>query len=119
MTLERNYNDDPNAAVFDICASSKPVPFLQMHGTEDTAIPYEAVPHTIGYWIMYNQTSQILTEIPDLNPDNGNTAEYYLFGGGTKGITVEHFRINGGGHTWFSQPNHDVDSSEEAWKFFS
>lgn len=110
-----------NREVFENCNPSKPMPILQLHGTEDRIIPYKAVKPTLGYWIMYNQTSRepIITEVPNIEPDNGSTTEHYLFEDGTKGVTVEHFKVNGGRHVWFAKPRFDVDASEEAWKFFS
>ncbi|MEM9076947.1 MAG: PKD domain-containing protein [Bacteroidota bacterium] len=111
-----------NQAVFNGCNPEKPMPILQLHGTEDPIIPYDpAVPTTLGYWVQYNETSQdpIITPVSDEFPDNGNTADYILLDNGTNGVTVEHFRVNGGGHDWFKKPNHDVDATEEAWKFFS
>ncbi len=111
-----------NEAVFTICDPARPIPILQMHGTADPVIPYEpAVPTTIGYWVMQNQTSQnpVITAVPDEYPDNGITVDYILLDDGTNGVTVEHFRVNGAGHAWFKKPNHDVDASEEAWRFFS
>ncbi|MEM9681227.1 MAG: hypothetical protein AAF901_12965 [Bacteroidota bacterium] len=93
-----------------------------MHGTNDTGISYDPVVNfTLGYWIMQNQTAQdpIITAVPDINPDNNNPAEYYLSEGSFNGIRVEHFRVNGAWHSWFSQRNHDVDATQEAWKFFS
>ena len=36
-----------NEAVFNICMPAKPTPILQLHGTDDVVIPYDAifVPH--------------------------------------------------------------------------
>ncbi len=44
---------------------------------------------------------------------------------GDNGVTVEHFKVLGGGHTWPGNAiggagtNYDIDASAEIWKFFS
>ncbi len=62
----------------------------------------------------------MVTLIPDTDPNDGATVEHFLFEGGKEGTVVEHFKVIDGGHDWFgSEGNMDINSSEEAWKFFS
>lgn len=62
--------------------------------------------------------------IPNTNTTDGCTAERYLYTGGDKGSTVEHFKVTGGGHTWpgsafnVGVTNQDFNASKEIWRFF-
>jgi polyhydroxybutyrate depolymerase len=110
-----------------------PMPVMQIHGTADNLVPYEGVFYAksivdvLNYWITYNNCDLTpeFTELEDIDPDDGSTVESYIYGGGDNGVTVEHFKILGGGHTWPGNAyggegtNYDMDASLEIWKFFS
>lgn len=115
------------------CNAPKPTPIMQIHGTMDPTVPYngdasnESIPDVVDYWV--NQTNcnptATMTNVPDNDPNDGCTAEHYVYAGGDQGSTVEHFKVIGGGHTWPGAPvdigvtNHDFDASVEIWRFFS
>jgi polyhydroxybutyrate depolymerase len=81
----------------------------------------------LAYWANFNNCDPdpIITEIPDIAPNDGSTVEHHLYPNGDRGVTVEHFKVLGGGHTWpgtelgGSTTNYDIDASEEIWNFFS
>lgn len=117
----------------DNCDPGRAVPVLQLHGTADDVVPYEGsfltapVDSTIAFWRGYNgcMSDSIVTEVPDLDPADGSTAQNIRFEDCTDGATVEFYRIEGGGHTWPGSPidigatNQDFDGSKEIWRFFS
>jgi polyhydroxybutyrate depolymerase len=69
---------------------------------------------------------------PHLRADDPTTATRMLWGGNAAGVQVEFLRIDGGGHVnaskdeelpWLLKKilgpmNHDVDTADEAWRFF-
>lgn len=124
-----------NANQVNYCEPQHPMPVMEIHGTADFVVPYngnflmEPIPNTLAYWSNFNQCNEVpeITEIPDYDPNDGCTAEFHFYGTGANGVTVEHFKIINGGHTWpgsaFSSgsgnTNQDIVASTEIWKFFS
>lgn len=112
---------------------SHPTPILQMHGTADGTVPYtgtswsKSIDDVLEYWRDFNfcSTSPIITPLPDLDPNDGSTVELLVFGNGEHGVSVEHYKITGGGHTWPGSAfggtgtNNDINASAEIWNFFS
>lgn len=115
------------------CNAPKPTPIIQIHGTQDPTVPYngdannESIPDVVDYWVAQTNsgTTPTVTNVPDSDPNDGCTAEHYLYDGGDQGTTIEHYKIIGGGHTWPGAPvdigvtNHDFSASIEIWRFFS
>ena len=118
------------------CTSGRPVPVMEIHGTVDGPVPYTgggilqfvAIPTLLNSWIQRNgcNPTPVVTAVPDINPNDGCTAERSVWSGGRNGSVVEHYRIIGGGHTWpGSLPsynntrvvNQDISASREAWRF--
>ncbi|MDX1651214.1 MAG: PHB depolymerase family esterase [Brumimicrobium sp.] len=121
------------AGSFSGCNAPKPTPIMQIHGTADPTVPYngsaslESVPAVVGYWVgqTNSNTTPTVINVPDTDPNDGCTAEHYIYPGGDQNSSVEHFKIINGGHTWPGAPvnigttNHDIDASVEIWRFFS
>ena len=67
----------------------------------------------------------VITQIPDIDPTDGCTAELQVFNNGDSGCRVELFKIIGGGHTWpgasfnIGVTNMDFSASTEIWRFIS
>ena len=115
------------------CNCDHPMPIMEIHGTADATVPYdgyylfEPIEDVLNYWIDFNNcdTDPTVTEIPDTDPNDGCTAEHYLWSNGDNGVVVEHYKIIDGGHTWpgsdydIGVTNHDMNASIEIWKFFS
>jgi polyhydroxybutyrate depolymerase len=119
-------------ANLDACSPQRPVPVMQIHGTADNTVPYNgniffvSVPNLINYWVTHNECdpAPVMTPVPDIDPNDGCTAENYLYSNGADGATVEHYKIIGGGHSWPGAPlninvtNMDFSASEAIWRFF-
>lgn len=115
------------------CNAPKPTPIMQIHGTADATVPYngntgnESIPDLVDFWVDQTNCNATpnMTNVPDNDPNDGCTAEHYVYSGGAQGATVEFFKILGGAHTWPGAPvsigvtNQDFDASVEIWRFFS
>jgi polyhydroxybutyrate depolymerase len=104
------------------CAPSRPMPVIQLHGTEDTLVNYDLlVLPTIDEWV-------------ELNGCNANPSETYAQGdawcdtydGCDDGVLVTLCTVEGGGHCWFGQDfcpfggtSDDLISNDHLWDFFS
>ena len=118
---------------FDDCNAQLPTPVLQIHGTEDDVVLYNEnnlslpIPDVISYWVDHNncETTPTTTMLPDVDVSDGSTIEYSVYEDGDNGITTEHMKVIGGGHTWpgsvlnTAGTNQDIDASMEIWLFFS
>ena len=116
------------------CKPQRPVPVMEIHGTADATVPYSgapvsgfiSIPTLVATWVTFNKcnSTPTITPVPNTNLTDGCTAERYLYSGGDKGSTVEHYKITGGGHTWpgaafnVGVTNQDFNASKEIWRFF-
>ena len=118
---------------FDDCNAQLLTPVLQIHGTEDDVVSYNEndlslpIPNVISDWVDHNncETTPTTTTLPDVDVSDGSTIEYSVYEDGDNGITTEHMKVIGGGHTWpgsvinTAGTNQDIDASMEIWLFFS
>jgi polyhydroxybutyrate depolymerase len=118
---------------FDDCNAQLPTPVLQIHGTEDDVVSYNEnnlslpIPDVISYWVDHNncETTPTTTTLPDVDVSDGSTLEHSVYEDGDNGVTTEHMKVIGGGHTWpgsvlnTAGTNQDIDASMEIWLFFS
>jgi len=118
---------------FDDCNAQHPIPVLQIHGTDDGVVLYNGnnlsipIADVISYWVDYNncETTPTTTTLPDVDVSDGSTVEHSVYEDGDNGITTEHIKVIGGGHTWpgsvinTAGTNQDIDASMEIWLFFS
>ena len=110
------------------CNPSHPTPIMQIHGTADATVPYAGDPlwtlsinNVLQFWYGYNNcnSSPTTTPLPNINTVDGSTVEQITYSGGDNGSSVEHFKVNGGGHDWpGAWGNMDISASREAWLFF-
>jgi polyhydroxybutyrate depolymerase len=114
------------------CQPTRPIAIMQIHGTADATVPYMGnfffapVQNLINFWVGYNGTSTIpqIFILPDINPNDGSTAELHTYTGGVNGTSVVHYKVIGGGHSWPGAPininvtNMDFSASAEIWRFF-
>ena len=120
-------------ATFNSCNPQHPTPILEVHGTADGTVAYtgsnfsKPIIDVLDYWVNFNNSNATPTiiNVPDINTSDGSTVEHMIYYGGDNDVTVEHFKITGGQHTWASTAfpsagtNFDIDASVEVWKFFS
>lgn len=122
-----------NLGSFGTCDSQHPMPVMEIHGTADGTVPYagdfwiESSEDVGAYWAGFNGITDLplLSSVPDIDPNDGCTAEHWLYGNGENGAEVELYKILGGEHTWPGSAfingvtNNDFDASTEIWRFFS
>ena len=115
------------------CSPNHPTPIMQIHGTNDGTVPYNggittvSIQGILDYWVTYDNCDEtpVITNVADIDPNDGCTAEHFVYSGGDRNATVEHYKITGGGHTWpgafvnTGVTNQDFDASAEIWRFFS
>lgn len=115
------------------CNAQHPTPVMEIHGTADGTVPYDGggtfvdIPTLVNHWVQYNNCNPVAdsSDVPNTNLADGCTAKHYVWSGGTNGVTVEHYKIIGGGHTWpgavfnVGVTNQDFDASTEIWRFFN
>jgi polyhydroxybutyrate depolymerase len=118
---------------FEICDPQHPMPVMQIHGTADATVPYNGnqffapIDTLVNYWVNFNNCNPVpeIIEVPDIDPDDGCTAEQHIYSGGENGSSVEFFKVLGGGHSWPGAPfninitNMDFSASVEIWRFVS
>ena len=100
---------------------------MEIHGTADGNVPYATIPSIMDFWTNFNNCNNtpIITNVPDINTNDGCTAEHQIWENGTNGATVEHYKIIDGEHSWpgalFSNgiTNQDINAAEKIWEFFN
>ena len=119
--------------IYNACNAQQPTPILQIHGTSDSNVPYNGATNSLSiedvtsYWVNYNncETNPTITTFPDTDTTDGSTVEHSVYENTNNGITIEHMKVIGGGHTWpgsaiiLPGTNQDINASMEIWHFFS
>lgn len=116
------------------CNASHMTPVLQIHGTNDGTVPYngaagwsEAIPNVLDHWATYNgcNTTPVIESVPNTNTSDGTTVESHSYVNSNGCVTVKHYKIFGGSHTWAGSifnsagTNYDINASKEVWRFVS
>lgn len=115
------------------CNPERPIPVLQIHGTNDATVPYNggtgisSVDQTIQYWVNFNNTpsSPVIDSLPNTNTTDNTTVIKYTYAPGDSNSQVILYKVVGGGHTWpgalvdLGGTNYDINGSAEIWDFFS
>lgn len=118
---------------YNTCDPTHPMPVLQIHGTADLTVPYggalwtKPIQDVLDYWVDVNDCTPIpiVTDLPNIAPQDGSTVQRRLYEDGDNGATVAHFMVTGGGHTWpgtifgSAGTNQDINASVEIWRFFN
>ncbi|MDT0595238.1 alpha/beta hydrolase-fold protein [Glaciecola petra] len=102
------------------CSPSKPMPILQIHGTEDDIVDYSSIAGLLDFWTNHNNTeiTPVTSNIPDVDAEDGSTVERLEYLNGDQGVEVHHLKITGGGHDWAGfRGNMDINATEEVWNF--
>ncbi len=114
--------------------AKKPVPLMEVHGTEDKTSLWEGNPHNEGKWGEYLAVPQAVeywvaaakctyeetTELPLLKEDSNKVILHRYMGGepawkGGPATEVRLYEIIGGKHKWGLG---DMDTCNEVWNFF-
>jgi len=126
-----------NNAILDNCNPERAVPVLEIHGTADGTVPYNGASSTgsfqtmmpieevVDFWVNHNNCMlESELELEDISTSDMSTVTHFKYTGRDNGSSVEHYRINEGGHTWpgsiipLPSTNHDIIASEVIWDFF-
>ena len=98
----------------------QPIPVMQIHGTEDQTVPYEARRQFPG--AMPN-----LSKWGEMNQCKGDPVETWRSGESfmltyencANGASVSHVSVHEGGHVTYKGVGTDIDTSRMAWDFMS
>jgi polyhydroxybutyrate depolymerase len=115
------------------CSPIKPTPVMEIHGTADATVPYNGATGTspivdvLNYWASFNNcpATPTITQVPNTVTTDLSTAEHWVYAPGSNGVTMEHFKVINGGHTWpgallpVGVTCMDFSASKEIWRFFS
>ena len=117
---------------FANCNITHPTAVLTINGTIDGIHPYNdpngwyfSVAEIDSFWATSNNTDviPIVTQIPDIDPNDGSTVERYSWQNGNGCVSVEELKIINGGHDWPSPlnswANQDINANVEIWNFVS
>ena len=114
---------------YNLCNPQRPIPVLQIHGTNDQKVPYNgnrkwslSINKVLEYWINHNNCDITPVEMsfPDINNSNESNVHRLSWLNGDNSVITDHIIVNGAGHDWFGVwGNMDINSTAEIWKFFS
>ena len=110
--------------------ATRPIPLMEIHGTEDRVSEwtgdlkdaggwgaYLPVPLAIGYWVAKNRCTQEVTErVESLKGNEGHPIIKHCYSSPTTHCAVWLYEVVGGVHSWHTD---DIDTGEEIWQFFS
>lgn len=120
-------------AMANSCNPSSPIPVMTIHGTADPTVPYNGNSSSISadsvvrFWVNRNGCSlpADMTVVPDVVTTDGANAEHYVYNTCQNGVTIEHFKVINGAHTWpgagipIGTTCMDFNACKEIWRFFS
>lgn len=118
------------AWIYQQMDAPRPIPLMEIHGTEDRVSEwagdmenrggwgaYLPVPVAMGYWIAKNRCTQESVEcVESLKGDEGHPVIKHRYTSPTTGCDVWLYEVVGGVHGWHTS---DIDTGEEIWQFFS
>ncbi len=116
------------------CIGTHPTPVMQFHGTADAVVPYNGtfgippIEETMAWWANENDCNATpsFTAVPDIDPNDGSTAEEFAYGDCDEESDVIFYKIINGSHTWpgafpipeFGVTNQDIHASSIIADFF-
>lgn len=110
---------------------TRPMPFMEIHGTEDRVSEwtgdldnkggwgcYMSVPDAVGHVVEKNGCTPLPTDTVQGKSfqKNGHLVVHHYYENPNTHNDVWLYEIIGAGHSWFRD---DIDTGEEIWKFFS
>ena len=118
------------AWIYDKMEATRPIPLMEIHGTEDRVSEwtgdmenkggwgaYLPVPLAIGYWVAKDRCTHEETErIESLKGAEGHPIIKHRYSSPTTHCDVWLYEVVGGVHSWHTD---DIDTGEEVWQFFS
>ena len=118
------------AWIYQQMDAPRPIPLMEIHGTEDRVSEwtgdmenkggwgaYLPVPVAVGYWIAKNRcTRETVERVESLKGEEGHPVIKHRYTSPTTGCDVWLYEVVGGVHGWHTT---DIDTGEEVWQFFS
>lgn len=134
--------------IHDDCTPAKPLPLLQIHGTDDAISyfggdmenkagygAYLGVPETVQFWAETNGlTKKEITFVDDRDQEDDTAVRFERFFSPNSRNEVWFYSVQGGGHRWpmenltkqqelqalefYGPTNRDISASDEVWRFF-
>ncbi|MEL7449893.1 MAG: PHB depolymerase family esterase [Pseudomonadota bacterium] len=111
----------------NLCAPLSPVGVVSIHGTLDFYNPYDGgPPFSLGliaaseYWVAQAgaDATPTIVDVPNIAPGDGSTVENYTWANGENCVSIEHYRVQNGGHDWPGAfGNQDIDSTQVIWNY--
>ncbi|MCB9746502.1 MAG: esterase [Alphaproteobacteria bacterium] len=117
----------------DDCAPARPVPLMEVHGTEDELSlwagdledtegwgAYLSVEDAAAFWVAHDALDQLEeTELPDLDPRDESRVTLRRWSSAERPEEVRLYAIEGGGHEWPGGfGNDELETTQEIWSFF-
>ena len=116
--------------MYEQMEASRPIPLMEIHGTEDRVSEwtgdldntggwgaYLPVPVAIGYWVAKNRcTHEEIEHVESLQGPQGHPVIKHRFSGSSTHCDVWLYEVVGGVHSWHTD---EIDTGEEIWNFFS
>ncbi|MDF1672074.1 MAG: PHB depolymerase family esterase [Vicingaceae bacterium] len=105
------------------CSPTNPTAILSIHGTSDDVLSYNgnssfnSVAFALNYWTTFNNTDG--SPSIDSYNDNGTTIEHHVYANGDSSVTVEHYKVIGGGHDWFNMSYQGNNTGDLIWNHLS
>ena len=134
--------------IHDDCAPAKPLPVLQIHGTDDAISyfggdmenkagygAYLGIPETVQFWAEANGLNKKeLTFVDDADKKDRTVVRFERYFSSSSLNEVWLYIVQGGGHRWpmenlteqeeleahklYGPTNRDISASDEVWRFF-
>ena len=115
------------AWMYERLDAPRPIPLMEIHGTEDRVSEwtgdmenkggwgaYLPVPVAIGYWVAKNRCTS--EQVERIQGEEGHPIIKHRYSGSPTGCEVWLYEVVGGVHSWFTS---DMDTGEEIWQFFA
>ena len=112
---------------YDDCNPSHPTSVLQIHGAQDTTVPFEgnttlgmkSIPDSMEYWALYNSCNSDPTiAITDFF-EEGYSVQYDYYENCLNNVSVELVLHSSMRHTWPTSDSLSYSASQNIWDFLS
>jgi polyhydroxybutyrate depolymerase len=99
------------------CKPTEPISVMEVHGTADTAIPYNGTPRSLSMPQMIAKWREIDACTQQSQVTNVQRAKDEIWPTCKAKTAVELVTVNGGGHGWQKSPTFDTGGA--LWRFFA
>ena len=104
------------------CNTNQYTAVIHFHGADDDVLPYngnqdfQSVPTIVNFWLNHNGIPASSLTSTQLNGGNVQRDEY---SGGNGNTDIHLYKMNKGGHVWFSENIDGKNSNQILWDFLS